>query len=240
MDLNSFSYLDNQQPNAFVDMANLYLANRASYSSFVTNFNNTFSLNITSPATSSNIANNVPPAGPRRELYVWYVKVKTSAHVSYIVGKQGRKIRELRQRTQTNIITPVNGDEPKFEICGAVYRNVLAAGEHIKEEEARFDQAMQDEARAASNDKVYCLNFFLPQNMIGLVVGRAGNTIKGIMERTRTEIETPKVNTINRFKISGTKADVDRAVEEIANQITQNTRLSFKRTYDDHSLTFEL
>lgn len=62
-------------------------------------------------------------------------------------------------------------------------------------------------------------NLFLPARYIGLVVGKKGSIIKKIMEISGTTIVTPKVNTLNGFKIHGSPGQIRQAIDLIKDHI---------------------
>ncbi|KAH9404321.1 Mex-3 RNA binding member C [Tyrophagus putrescentiae] len=153
--------------------------------------------------------------------YTEQVQVRSSAHVSYIVGKQGTKIRQIRTETETHIKTPVNGEDPVFEISGR-RQNVEKAKQRILEEEIAYSKSLFERACNYREGDRRMLNLYLPSRFIGLVVGKKGSSIKRIMEMSSTTIVTPKVNTINIFEIYGTQWQIQRAVELIKKHITSN------------------
>lgn len=150
------------------------------------------------------------------------VVVKSSAHVSYIVGKQGSKIRQIRQDTNTFIQTPVNGEEPIFVISGK-QSNVILAKAKLEEAAKEFDFNIFVEACTYRDGDKIRFNLFLPSRFIGLVVGKKGTIIKRIMELTETTIVTPKVNTLNGFKIHGRPNQIRQAIDMIKEHILLTT-----------------
>lgn len=150
--------------------------------------------------------------------YSTKVVVKSSAHVSYIVGKQGSKIRQIRQETGTFIQTPVNGEEPIFVITGDK-DNVLLAKNKLEEAANEFDFNIFVEACTYKDGDRIRNNLFLPARYIGLVVGKKGSIIKRIMDMSGTTIVTPKVNTLNGFKIHGTTGQIRIAIDMIKDHI---------------------
>ncbi|OTF79186.1 KH domain containing protein [Euroglyphus maynei] len=152
------------------------------------------------------------------------VAVKSSAHVSYIVGKQGSKIRQIRQETCTFIQTPVNGEEPIFVISGDK-DNVEIAKNKLEEAAAEFDFNIFVEACTYKDGNRIRNNLFLPARYIGLVVGKKGSIIKRIMESSDTTIVTPKVNTLNGFKIHGTPEKIRLAINMIKEHILSTSNV---------------
>ncbi len=137
----------------------------------------------------------------------------------------GTKIRQIRTETETHIKTPVNGEDPVFEISGR-RQNVEKAKQRILEEEIAYSKSLFERACNYREGDRRMLNLYLPSRFIGLVVGKKGSSIKRIMEMSSTTIVTPKVNTINIFEIYGTQWQIQRAVELIKKHITSNNDVS--------------
>ncbi len=71
------------------------------------------------------------------------------------------------------------------------------------------------------------LNLIIPSFLIGLIVGRNGNTIRNIQKTTDTYIETPKMDELTAFKISGKAANVESAKNAIIAHIKAKTNRNF-------------
>ena len=67
------------------------------------------------------------------------------------------------------------------------------------------------------------LNLFLPSRYIGLVVGKKGSVIKRIVDQSGATIVTPKVYTLNGFKIYGTDETIRKAIDLIKDHITTSS-----------------
>lgn len=113
------------------------------------------------------------------------------------------------------------------------------AKQQILSDAHQFDMIIEQEAILESSPPNHlCYNFFLPPNLIGLVVGRRGCTIKAIMDKTGAKIETPKVNTINRFKVYGSREQIEKAAKEIILTIQSVTTHRINFDARPHSFTF--
>jgi len=157
--------------------------------------------------------------------YCEVVSVPTSTHVAQIVGKQGSKIKLLRAKSKTYIQTPVSGEEPVFIITGRredvlrVKAEILSASEHfsaISEERQRKLRQNSDIPGGIT------LNLITPVFLIGLIVGRSGNTIRKLQETTKTYIETPKMienSSYAAFNISGQQPNVDLVISQVVNHV---------------------
>ena len=137
----------------------------------------------------------------------------------------GSKIRQIRTETETHIQTPVNGEEPVFVLKGRK-RNVQAAKERILMEAHNYSMALYNQARNYKDGERRQVNIYLPARFIGLVVGKKGSSIKRIMEMSGADIVTPKVNTINGFKLFGTGPQIRAAVDHIKLHIMTNNNVT--------------
>lgn len=175
-----------------------------------------------------------PPTNDKN--YCEVVSVPTSNHVAQIVGKQGSKIKLLRAKSKTYIQTPVSGEEPVFIITGSreevlrVKHEILSASEHFT---AISDERHKKLKQNSNIPGAITMNLITPVCLIGLIVGRNGNTIRKLQETTKTYIETPntsnKNTSIAAFKISGQILTVQRAVADIINHVkSKNPDRTFK------------
>ena len=98
--------------------------------------------------------------------------------------------------------------------------NVLLAKGRINEEAARFDMELFRDACGHTDGVRRRIHLFLPPRFIGLVVGKKGNAIKRIMDLSGAQIVTPKVNTLNGFKLFGTNLEIRKAIDLIKAHIS--------------------
>jgi len=179
------------------------------------------------------LAGPPPPAyGPHtgrdktEKSYCEVVSVPTSAHVAQIVGKQGSKIKLLRAKSKTYIQTPVNGEEPVFIITGRredvlkVKSEILSASDHFT---AISEERKQKFRQNCNIPGGVSLNLKVPSFLIGLIVGRNGQTIRNFQLTTQTSIETPKTEQ-QSFKISGLQENVIKVKDQIIEHIRCKTQ----------------
>lgn len=105
-------------------------------------------------------------------------------------------------------------------------KNVITAKERILAEAAQYDMSLLVEAMSyndGNNRKQ--VNLLLPSRFIGLVVGKKGTAIKRIMELSGATVVTPKVNTLNGFKMFGTFQQIRQAVDLIKHHIEASSRV---------------
>lgn len=164
-----------------------------------------------------------PPSNDKN--YCEVVSVPTSTHVAQIVGKQGSKIKLLRAKSKTYIQTPVSGEEPVFIITGRredvlkVKSEILSASDHFT---AISEERMRKLKKNSDIPGGITLNLITPVFLIGLIVGRSGNTIRKLQETTKTYIETPKMlenSAFAAFNISGPKENVDDVIKQIIDHV---------------------
>jgi len=83
----------------------------------------------------------------------------------------------------------------------------------------------------------------IPSFLIGLIVGRNGNTIRNIQKMTDTYIETPKFEEMTAFRITGRATNVQSAKNAIMVHIKSKTNRNFTANQlpnGDIQLNFEV
>jgi len=160
------------------------------------------------------------------------IKVPTSEHVAEIVGKQGCKIRILREKTNTYIKTPGRGEEPQFVITGRAEDVAIAAAE-IREAAEHFTVIRAQRSRVGSMVAAHgalgaehgtvTVKVRVPYKVVGLVVGPRGSTIKRIQNETHTYIVTPSREKDPVFEVTGLPENVEVAKQEIEAYIATRT-----------------
>jgi len=180
------------------------------------------------------------------------ITVPTSEHVAEIVGKQGCKIKALRAKTNTYIKTPVRGEAPAFVITGHkndvenALTEIKEAADHftmIRQQRNRNNPAVFD--RDSAHGMTQAQNIFekipfdsidpaliakqitlkvrVPYNVVGLVVGPKGSTIKRIQQTSQTYIVTPSREKEPVFEVTGLRENVEKARDEIQSHIANRT-----------------
>lgn len=179
---------------------------------------------------------NATKLGKKTQNMTEYVSVPTSEHVAEMVGKQGCKIKALREKTNTYIKTPLRGEEPVFVVTGrkedvATARGIIqSAAEHFTQIRASRNrhaflasQALNMGTGDACCPGTMTLQVRVPYGFVGLVVGRKGARIKRIQQQTHTYIVTPSKEKEPLFEITGLPENVEIAKEEIDAHITART-----------------
>ena len=165
----------------------------------------------------------------------------------------GCKIKALRAKTNTYIKTPVRGEEPVFIITGrpedvaAAKREVQAAAEHFTQIRASRKNSTSSNSTSNSlprgvtlsppfgspNDEHHItIRVRVPYQVVGLVVGPKGATVKRIQQITNTYIVTPSRDKEPCFEVSGTPDNVDAAKREIESYIAMRTGTSITDSED--------
>jgi RNA-binding protein MEX3 len=155
-----------------------------------------------------------------------HVYVPTSEHVAEIVGRQGCKIKALRNKTNTYIKTPGRGEEPLFIITGQKEEVELAKSEIIQASEHFTNIRAQRKSGLVPPTNVpgqITIKVKVPYRVVGLVVGPKGATIKQIQTKTSTYIVTPSREREPVFEITGLPKNVEHAKNEITNYIAIRT-----------------
>jgi len=159
------------------------------------------------------------------------VPVPTSEHVAQIVGKCGSKIKFLRTETGTCIKTPYRGDDPVFVVTGHP-DNVRMAVAAIEKASNHFTRLMESRSNTCAVGEVTVL-VEVPQQYVGVVVGRNGSVIIKIKEQTNTRINTPKGDAANpSFEVTGTRVNVEAAKEAILDKVYQAFQLRSSSKFD--------
>lgn len=136
----------------------------------------------------------------------------------------GSKIKELRARTGTYIKTPVRDEDPVFIITGrkgdieTAKQEILATANHFSQIRASRLYGSAG-AKGDTNQDCVTIQVSVPYDVVGLVVGPKGATIKRIQQDTHTYIVTPSRDQKPVFQISGAAENVEEAKKEIKNYI---------------------
>lgn len=132
------------------------------------------------------------------------VEVPNTEFVALIVGRNGHKIKSIRERTETFIKTPMRTEFPIFKIAGT-QNNVARAKREITDIVQRLKSphyrmgVLGDESagpRVTAGVRV-------PFKFVGLVVGFQGTTVMEIQSKTKTHIQTPAHGGDPVFQVTG-------------------------------------
>nr|CCA26015.1 conserved hypothetical protein [Albugo laibachii Nc14] len=157
-------------------------------------------------------------------------------YVGYIIGRGGETIRDLQARSGAHIqivreeegaaFTPdrfvsIAGTEEAVESAKKLIQNLL-------DERASGGGSGDDARYGGSNpDGSETLEILVPNDRVGLVIGRGGATIRSIQVRTGTNITVPQTPdatnpTMRKITVKGTMEAKDAAKNEILGLIQEN------------------
>lgn len=192
---------------------------------------NEFSLTDLVTMLSAQEVNANSPTDSRRVMITEVIHVPTSEHVAQIVGKAGSKIKALRAKTNTCIKTPLRGDQPIFTITGNP-DDVRMARLAIQHAAQHFTNLMTSRSNSCAPGEVTIL-VPVPQQYVGVVVGRGGTVIMKIKEQTNTRINTPKDDSpATAFEVTGSQVNVLAAKEAIEEKVRQAFQLRSSSIFD--------
>jgi len=155
-----------------------------------------------------------------RPIVTELVSVPSSRHVAEIIGKLGCKIKALQLLTDTYIKTPVRGEKPVFIITGRP--EDVAAAKHMVQADAKHITQIRAPQK---NVMLSHCKVRVPYELVGLVIGPKGATVKRIQQVTNTTIVSPSHDQKDPlFYIFGQTSDsVEAAMEEIERYIEMRT-----------------
>lgn len=138
----------------------------------------------------------------------------------------------MRSRTGTYIKTPVKDQEAVFIITGRKEDIEVAKNEILTISE-NFSQMRSSKlyGSGVTNSNIFeCIKTELsvPYDVVGLVVGPKGATVKQIQKNTQTYIVTPNRDQKPVFQISGLADNVLKAREEIKTHVLLRTGKSLQ------------
>lgn len=181
-----------------------------------------------SGAASTGVPGDCSPIadfGDERKHTIESVEVPSSEHVAEIVGRQGCKIKALRNKTGTYIRSPPRGEDPIFVITGRpedvmeAKREIECAAEHFTQIRASRRHS-QGGIPAPGHITRYVR---VPLRVVGLVVGPKGATIKRIQQNHHVYIITPSREREPIFEVTGLPHNVEAARRDIEQHIFQRT-----------------
>ncbi|RMX66980.1 hypothetical protein DD238_001650 [Peronospora effusa] len=150
-----------------------------------------------------------------------------NGRVGLIIGRGGCTIKAIQQRTGTSVTIPQTPDPNHPEMRLITIRGTMEA-----KEAARFEiQAMVNEEPGqrqsfgmASNQTIYMQ---VPNDRVGVIIGKRGETIKGIQDRHAVRIQIPQVADpgsnppVRTISIQGPSQSLAAAKEEVDMVILQ-------------------
>ena len=145
----------------------------------------------------------------------------------------GCKIKALRAKTNTYIKTPVRGEEPVFVVTGRkedvalAKREILSAADHFSQirasRKSNINSTLAVGQLIVNTPGQSTVQVRVPYQVVGLVVGPKGATIKRIQQQTHTYIVTPSRDKEPVFEVTGLPGNVKAARKEIEAYIATRT-----------------
>lgn len=119
-----------------------------------------------------------------------------SEMVGAIIGRQGSTIRQITQQTRARVDVHRKDNIGSLEKAITIYGNPENCTHACK----KILEVMHQEVLSASKGEVL-LKILAHNNLIGRIIGKAGNTIKRIMQETETKITVSSLNDLNSFNL---------------------------------------
>jgi len=103
--------------------------------------------------------------------------------VSIIIGRGGSTIKEITEQTHARISVNTNN------IVGSLEKAITIKGnpENCTNSCRKILEILQQKAIITDNSKTI-LRILIHDNLIGLIIGEEGNTIRNVMSKTETKI----------------------------------------------------
>lgn len=163
------------------------------------------------------------------ETYRARVRVSSREYVGMIVGRAGKNILDKKNAilddtgNQLCIQNPAEQDEPIFSIYGKSSEAVMSMAKWIQDKnlalENRHYPSVSQENEKSSVLARCCVKY------VSLLVGPQGSTVKSIMAKTNTDIQSPPKNSNPKyFTISGSEGDIELAVTEMKDYMMKNRK----------------
>jgi far upstream element-binding protein len=147
---------------------------------------NSSNTNNSSSMSSSNNSTELP--------HPFVIKIPVpNDKVGLIIGKGGLNVKGISERTRTKIFIPQGPDEDNPQI------RTISIGADIKEaaEAAQLEIFLIVQQQQASlqqpNNGANIMYLVVPDDKVGVIIGKGGSTVKDIMSRTNIKIIIPQV-----------------------------------------------
>jgi far upstream element-binding protein len=113
--------------------------------------------------------------------------------VGIIIGKGGMTIKGIQERTRAQVQIPANPDENDpgvrtLSIGGDTKESVDAAQMEI----FMALQSQQQQAQQAYNSTATAMGLMVPDDKVGIIIGKGGVTIKDIQNRLKVRVQIPQ------------------------------------------------
>jgi transcription antitermination factor NusA-like protein len=182
------------------------------------------------PKEGDDLSMTTPYGPPSIDAYV--IQVPNDC-VGLVIGKGGETIRQLQMQSGAKKVQ-VAADAQK----GAPTRNIFVEGDResyervkkmitdIVEQQQKLRQAMT--GVLPDNSQGVREEVPVPDNLVGLIIGRGGETIKAINQKTGAAVFIPKECDTGRNErilvISGTASQVEQAKAEVQAKVEEGVR----------------
>jgi far upstream element-binding protein len=122
--------------------------------------------------------------------YAFVVKLPVpNDKVGFIIGKGGMNIKGIQERSQVNVQIPPGPDEDNPSV------RTLSIGGNSKEAvdaaQVEIFMTLQQEA-AGRNSTAGAIFVLVPDDKVGIIIGKQGATIKDIQNRLRVRVQIPQ------------------------------------------------
>lgn len=145
--------------------------------------------------------------------------------VGAIIGRQGSTIRQITQQSRARVDVHRKDNVGSLEKAITIYGNPENCTNACK----RILEVMKQEATTNNKGEI-TLKVLAHNNLIGRIIGKAGNTIKRIMQETDTKITVSSINDINSFnleRIITVKGSIDN-MSKAESMISAKLRQSYE------------
>ncbi|XP_073976811.1 IGF-II mRNA-binding protein isoform X4 [Rhodnius prolixus] len=143
--------------------------------------------------------------------------------VGAIIGRQGSTIRQITQQSRARVDVHRKDNVGSLEKAITIYGNPENCTNACK----RILEVMKQEATTNNKGEI-TLKVLAHNNLIGRIIGKAGNTIKRIMQETDTKITVSSINDINSFNleriitVKGSIDNMSKAESMISSKLRQS------------------
>ncbi|PAA61459.1 hypothetical protein BOX15_Mlig003758g1 [Macrostomum lignano] len=118
------------------------------------------------------------------------IQVPSSDHVAEIVGKNGQRIKQLREQLKVWVKTPSRDEPPIFEVTG-LPEKLAEAKRIILQMSEHFTKVQQERLHRVEPNRIED-RLYVEQDKVGLIVGASGQTIRWVQQLSDTHIATPR------------------------------------------------
>lgn len=126
--------------------------------------------------------------------YAYVIKLPVpNDKVGIIIGKGGMTVKSIQERTRASILIPTGPDEDNLLV------RTLTVGADSKEQAEACQmeiynvlQAQQQQQAQQANVLASAMHIQVPDDKVGLVIGKGGMTIKDMQSRLRVKIQIPQ------------------------------------------------